>query len=64
MKVQVKNLRSGQIVYDEDLTDSYKVYSDAQFINEKWQVEVTTSGDYVWFFYEDDNLWDSPDRKD
>ena len=64
MKVQVKNLRSGQIVYDEDLTDSYKVYSDAQFINEKWQVEVTTSGDYAWIFYEDDVLWDSKDRKD
>ena len=64
MRVEVKNLRRGQLVYDGDLEDSYRVYSNPEFVNGKWQVEVTTSGDYAWIFYEDDVLWDSKDRKD
>ena len=64
MKIEIKNLRRGQMIYDEDLEDRYKVYSEPEFKNGKWQVEVTTSGDYEWIFYEGDNLWDSPDRKD
>jgi len=45
MKVEIKNLRRGQVIYDEDLDDRYKVYSNPEFKNGKWQVEVTTKYD-------------------
>lgn len=64
MRVQVQNLKKGQTVYDDDPDDSYKVYSAPKIIDGKWEVEVTTSGDYAWVFTEDDKLWDNPDRQD
>lgn len=64
MKLAIKDIKRGQRLYDEDPNDFYKAYKDAEFVNGKWQVEVTTGGDHIWFFYEGDNLWDSPERID
>lgn len=64
MRLEVKNLKKGQTIYDEDPDDSYMVYSAPQLVDGKWEVEVTTSGDYAWVFSEDDKLWDSPERQD
>lgn len=64
MRLEVKNLKKGQIIYDEDPNDSYQVYSEPQLIDGKWEVEVTTGGDYAWVFSEDDKLWDNPARQD
>ena len=64
MRVEIKNLKVNQLIYDEDPTDHYRVFAEPEFKNGKWQVEVTTSGDYEWIFYEGDNLWNNPDRKD
>ena len=52
------------MIYDEDPTDHYRVFAEPEFKNGKWQVEVTTSGDYVWFFKDGDKLWDNKERTD
>mgnify|MGYP003489970982 FL=1 len=64
MKIEIKNLKVNQVIYDEDPTDHYRVFSEPKFKDGKWQVEVTTSGDYVWFFKDGDKLWDNKERTD
>ena len=64
MKIHVKDLKKNMRVYDEDLEDSYRVFKDPEFKDDKWQAEVITSGDYVWYLTEDMNIWTTSDRKD
>lgn len=59
MEVEIKNLKRGQIVYD--ITDYYKVYSDPEFVNGKWQVDTTASSDHAHILYEGHELFDNAD---
>lgn len=61
MKVEIKDLKRGDMVYDAH--DRYKVYSDAQCVDGKWLVDVTSSGDYACLLYEGHELFDNPDLK-
>ena len=47
MKIEIKNLKVNQVIYDEDPTDHYRVFAEPEFKDGKWQVEVTTSVYYV-----------------
>jgi hypothetical protein len=60
MKIQIHELKAGQVVYDDDPNDFYRVYSNPKLVDGKWEVEVTTSGDYEWVFHEGDVLWTTP----
>lgn len=64
MKIAIKDLRPGMLVYDEDLNDSYRVYSNPYYNGNTLEVEVTTGGDYVWYLKEGMDVWTTPDRKD
>lgn len=63
-RVEVKSLKRGQIVYDRDIDDYYKVYSAPHVVNGEWEVETTSSGDYVVIFKEGKELWISEAARD
>jgi hypothetical protein len=51
MEIQIKDMKRGDVVYD--LTDSYKAYSDAEFVDGLWQCDTTSSGEYAVILRED-----------
>ena len=63
-RIEVKHLRRGQIVYDLDVDDHYKVYSAPKIVNGQWECETTSSGDYVVVFHEGAKLWTSEAARD
>lgn len=63
-RIEVKHLRPGRIVYDLDVDDHYKVYSEPKIVNGQWECETTSSGDYVVVFHEGAKLWTSEAARD
>lgn len=63
-RIAVKDLKRGQRVYDRDVDDHYKVYSAPRVVNGQWEVETTSSGDYVIVFQEGAELWTSEAARD
>lgn len=57
-QLEIKELKRNDEVYDDE--DGYRVYADPVQVDGVWQVETTSSGDYVWFFKEGDVIWTHP----
>lgn len=63
-RVAVKSLKRGQIVYDREEDNWYKVYSAPRVVDGQWEVETVDGGDVTTFFYEHATLWTSEEARD
>lgn len=63
-RVAVKDLKHGQVVYDREIGNSYKVWQSPKVVKGEWQVETEDLGNYQVFFYENATLWTSEAARD
>lgn len=50
MSLQIRDLKRNDRI--KDVEDTYRVMSDPEFVNEMWQVETVTGGDYDYILRE------------
>lgn len=63
-RVAVKDLKKGQIVYDLEDDNWYKVYTAPKIVNGQWEVMTIDGGDVETIFYEGAALWTSEAARD